>query len=191
MSNLGWTPDAFAFLASCLLFRPLSSRVALAGLRRVFSRARISESRAAYERGDPELEEFLLGEETRRFYFLRSWRFVSLLSLREELNVTDTISAFFFCSSRFDISALLMLPLSPDSLALRVAIGPLRPPRSCLTRWLPSLAPLSSRVDYTRLLGVSRRPWHQIVGCPGDLVFYNLARHLFSPVEWNEGCWRV
>ena len=53
--------QAFASLPSCLLFRPFSSRVALAGLRRVFSRARVSESRAADERGDPELEGYLLG----------------------------------------------------------------------------------------------------------------------------------
>ena len=48
----------------CLLFRPLSSRIALAGLRRVFSRARarVSESRATDECGDPELEGYLLGQ---------------------------------------------------------------------------------------------------------------------------------
>ena len=46
---------------------------------------------------------------------------------------------------------------------------PDRPPRSCLTRWLPSLAPLSSRGDCTRLLGVSHRSWYQIVAYPGYL----------------------
>ena len=46
---------------------------------------------------------------------------------------------------------------------------PDRPPRSCLTRWLPSFAPLSSMDDCTRLLGVSHRFWYQIVGYyPGD-----------------------
>ena len=45
---------------------------------------------------------------------------------------------------------------------------PVRTPRSCLTRWLPSLAPLSSPDDYTRLLGVSRRSWYRIVAYPGD-----------------------
>ena len=44
--NFAWIPDAFAFQASRLLFRPLSSRVALAGLGLAFPRARISESRA-------------------------------------------------------------------------------------------------------------------------------------------------
>ena len=66
-----------------------------------------------------------------------------------------------------------------------------RPPRSFLTRWLSSLAPLSSLVDHARLLGVSRRSWYNIVAYPGDLVFYNSGRHLFSPVEWNEGCWSM
>ena len=52
----GEAPDAFDSLASCLLFPPLSPKVALAGLRRVFSRAHILESCATDELGDPELE---------------------------------------------------------------------------------------------------------------------------------------
>ena len=47
---------------------------------------------------------------------------------------------------------------------------PFRTPRSCPTRWLPSLAPLSSPDDYTRLLGVSRCSWYQIVAYPGDCL---------------------
>ena len=83
-----------------------------------------------------------------------------------------------------------MPPLSPDSLALRAAIGLIDPLGLDLFRWLPSLAPLSSRDDYTRLVGVSRRSWNQIVAYPGDsLGVYNLARLLLTPVEWNEGCW--
>ena len=67
--NSGWIPDAFAFLASRLLSRPLSSRVALAWLRRVFSRARISESRATDDRSDPELEGSWLGREDTEVLF--------------------------------------------------------------------------------------------------------------------------
>ena len=36
----------------------------------------------------------------------------------------------------------------------------LRLPRSCITHWLPSLNPLSSRGNYTCILGVSRRSWY-------------------------------
>ena len=61
-STLSGTPDAFVSLPSCLFFRPVSSRVGRAGLRRVLSRARVSEFRATDDRGDPELERYLLGK---------------------------------------------------------------------------------------------------------------------------------
>ena len=80
-----------------------------------------------------------------------------------------------------------MLPLFPDSLALGAAIGPFDFLGLCLTQCPPSLAPLSLRVEVTRLLGVSRRFWYQIVGYLGDLVIYSSAGHLFSPLEWNKG----
>ena len=79
-------------------------------------------------------------EETRSLYFRRSWRVVSQLLLRGKLIVTDSILIFFF--PRFDLSVLLMLLLSPDSLALRVAIGlfgPLGLPYSMATFPCPSL----------------------------------------------------
>ena len=183
--NLGWIPDAFAFLASCLLFRPLFSRIALTGLRRVFSRSRISESCATDERGDPELEGSLLGREDTEVLFF-SVVDICFADVAPRRAHCDRLNLSLFLSEV--LSALLMLPLSPDSLTRH---RPVRPPRSRLARWLPSLAPLSSPVDYTRPLRVSRGSWYQIVGYPGDLVFYRSARRLFSPVEWNEGCWRV
>ena len=117
--------------------------------------------------------EISLGEETRKFHFLRSSRFVSLLLLGEaELIilciVTNSILAYFLSEVRSlgradDATAFSRLP----SFAGHHWLG--RPPRSGLTRWLPSLAPLSSSDDYTRLLGVSRRSWYQIVAYyPGD-----------------------
>ena len=48
-----------------------------------------------------------------------------LLFLRKELIVIDSIVVF--SSPTFDLSALLMLPLSPDSLSLRAAIGLFNP----------------------------------------------------------------
>ena len=60
-------------------------------------------------------------EETRRFYFLLSWKFVPLFLLREELIVTGSILVYF--SARFDLLALLKLPLSSDYLVARAAIG--------------------------------------------------------------------
>ena len=67
---LAWTPDTFAFL--CLLFRPLSSRVTLAGHRRVLFRARNLESRATDEIGDAEIGGSLPGRgDTEVAFFLR------------------------------------------------------------------------------------------------------------------------
>ena len=57
----GGTPDTFAFPPSCLRFPQPLSRVALAGLRRVLSRERVSESRATDERGLPQVEGYSLG----------------------------------------------------------------------------------------------------------------------------------
>ena len=72
------------------------------------------------------------------------------------------------------------------------------PPSACLTPLiLPYLvaalpfARLSSRVDYASLLEISHRSWYQIVGYPGDLVFFNSSRHLFPPVDCNEGCLEI
>ena len=90
-SILPGTPDAFASLPSCLLFRQLFSAVARAGLRQVFSRARVSESRAADERGDRELEGYLLEKGDTGVIFLWSWKWFSVLLLREELLVTGFI----------------------------------------------------------------------------------------------------
>ena len=94
-------------------------------------------------------------------------------------------------SPRFDLSALLMLPLFYRLPCFAGRHRPVRAPRCCLTRRLPSLAPLSSRVDYTHLLGVSRRSWYRIVVYPADLVFLVFVTSFFSLVECTEGCWRV
>ena len=120
------TPDAFAFLASCLLFRPLSSRNALAGLRRVFSRARILESRATDELGDPELEGSLPGRGDSEVLFSSSFLEIRFAAVARRRVCCDRLDLSFF-SLRGSVSALLMLPLSPDSLALRAAIGLIDP----------------------------------------------------------------
>ena len=123
--NFLWDSRRLRFPAFVLALST-ASRVARAGLRRVFSRARVSGSRATDERGDPELEGYLLrGEETRTFYCLPSGKFGLLLLLCEDLLVTGSILPFF--SPRLDLSALLMLPLSIDCLALRAAIGLFEP----------------------------------------------------------------
>ena len=44
--------------------------------------------------GTPNSKDLRWGEETRKFYFLRSWRFVLFLLVREELLVTGSILAF-------------------------------------------------------------------------------------------------
>ena len=142
------TPDAFAFLASCLLFRPLSSRVALAGLRRVFSRARISETRATDELGDPELEGSLPGRGDSEVLFSSSFLEIRFAAVARRRACCDRLDLSFF-SLRGSVSALLMLPLSPDSLALRAAIGLIDPLGLALLRgYLP--LPLALRRTTTR-----------------------------------------
>ena len=64
-----------------------------------------------------------------------------------------------------------MLPLSTDCLALRATIVLFEPLGLALLGGCLPL-PLSSWVDYTRLLGVSRCSWYQFVGYPGDLVHF-------------------
>ena len=166
------TPDAFASLPSSFLFRPLSSRVARAGLRRVFSRARVSESRGTDERGDPEREGYLLGKgDTDALFSVVLEICLGVVAPRrtscDRLHLTVVVA---FVSPRFDLSvadatAFYRLPCFAGR-----RHRPVRTPRSCLSRWLPSLAPVSSPDDYTRLLGVSRRSWYQIVAYPGDFA---------------------
>ena len=160
-------------------------RVALAGLRRVFSNARILESRATDELGDPELEGSLPGRGDTEVIFSSFLEiFVSLLLLREDLIVTDSILAYFLSEIRSlglaDATAFSRLPCFAGR------HRPDRPPRSCLTRWLPSLAPLCSRNDYTRLLEVSRRSRYQIVAYPGDLLSVLYFYRVFCFRRWNE-----
>ena len=187
---LSGTPGAFDFLPSCLLFRPLSSRVALAGLRRVFSRVRVSESHANDERGDPELEGYLLGSGDTELLFS------SVLEIRfvvaaPRIPPCDRLGLSFI-SPGFDLSALLMLRLSTDCLALRAAIGLFEPLGLALLGVCHPLH-LSRRRTATRAFSGYRavlgtRSLHIPVIA---LVFDNSARLLFSPVEWNEGCWGV
>ena len=140
--NLGWIPDACAFLASRLLFRPLprgSRSPGSDGSSPVRASGSLAPPTSA---ATPHSKDLCWCEETRRFYFLQSWRFVSLLLLREEL-----------CCGRLDFSFFLLYEVRSLGLADITAFSrlpcfagrrrPVRPPRSCLTRWLPSLAPLS------------------------------------------------
>ena len=157
--TLGCYSRRLRFLpSSCLLFPPLSSSVALTGLPRALSCALVSESRGTDKRGDPELKGSLLGRaDTKVLYYL-------------VLNIyfTGVATRRAYCDR-----------LNLGLVSRRGSISPLpcfaghhrpdRPPRSCLTRYLPSLAPLSSRGDYMCSLGVSRRPWYQIVAYHGDL----------------------
>ena len=120
-------------------------------------------------------------EQTRSCLFLRSWSFVSLLFLREELIVTDSILSFF--SPRFHLSSLPMLPLSPNSLALRAAVGlfdtlGLAVLGVCLP--LPHFLRGSTSRAFS---GYRALCWHQIVRYHADMVFYNSARHLISPID--------
>ena len=69
--TLVWDSRRLRFLPSCLLFRPLSSSVALTGLPRALSCALVSESRGTDKRGDPELKGSLLGRaDTKVLYYL-------------------------------------------------------------------------------------------------------------------------
>ena len=136
----------------------------------------------------PNSKDICWGEETRRLNFLRSRRFGSLLLLREELLVAGSIFAFF--SPRLDLSALLMLPLSTDCLALRAAIGLFEPLGLALLGGClplpPSLRGSTTRAfsGYRAVLG-TRSLDIPVIGC-------FIIRHvMFSPVECKEGCWAV
>ena len=84
-----------------------------------------------------------------------------------------------------------MLPLFPDSHALGAAIDLFdRLSLAMLGGCFP--LPLSLRWSTARAFSGCRA----VLGTtslhiPVILVCYNSARHLFSPVEWNEGCWRT
>ena len=84
-----------------------------------------------------------------------------------------------------------MLPLSPDCHALRAAIGLIDPLGLALLGGCLPL-PLSLRGTTTRAFSGYRavlgtRSLH----IPVIYLVYDSARLLFSPVEWNEGCWGV
>ena len=90
----------------------------------MFSRARVSESRATDERGDPELEGYLLEKgDTGVVFSVVLEICLGVVAPRrascDRLHLTVLIVAFY--SPRFDLSVLLMLPLSTDCLALRAA----------------------------------------------------------------------
>ena len=89
--------------------------------RRVFSRARVSESRATDELGEPELEGSLPGRGDLEV-LLSSVLEICFVDIGPRRAYCDRLDLTFF-SPRLDLSALLMLPLFPDCLALRAAIG--------------------------------------------------------------------
>ena len=105
----------------------------------------------------------------------------------------DTERLYFLRSSRFDLSALLMLPVSPDSLALRATIGLSDPlglalPVRCLP--LPRLSLRRTQRAFSRYRAVLGTRSLHIPVIALLLVFYNSSL-LLSPVEWDEGCWEL
>ena len=102
-----------------------------------------------------------------------------LLLLREDLA---------FSPPTLDLSALLMLPLSPDSLASRAAIGLFDSLGVALPGGFLPL-PLSFRGSTTRAFsGLSRLSWYQIVAYyPGDLVPGYQVRPLREPERPGAG----
>ena len=137
----------------------------------MLSRVRVSESRATDERGDHELEGSLLGKgDTDVLFFVALEICLGVVVPRSascgRLHLTVVVSSSFCLSEvrSFDLADTTAFYRLPCFAGRRHR--PVRTPRSCLSRWLPSLAPVSSPDDYTRLLGVSRRSWYQIVAYP-------------------------
>ena len=139
----------------------------------MFSRARISESRATDERGDPEFEGYLPGPGDTEILFCSVLEICSADVAPGRAYYCDALDLSFFCSPRFDLSALVMLPLSPDSLALRAAIGLLDPLGLALLGGCLPL-PLSLRGSTTRAFSGYRA----VLG----------TRSLYIPVIW---CFRI
>ena len=87
--------------------------------------------------------------------------FKSSLFIWYTVYATDLILSYFLSEVRplglADATAFSRLPYFAGH------HRPDRPPRSCFSHGLPSIAPLSSTDDCTRLLGVSHRSWYQIV----------------------------
>lgn len=167
----------------------------LAGLGRVFARTRVSESRATNDRGDPELQGSFLGVGDTEFLFspVLEIGFAVRLLLYDEFHIIVTDWTSSFSSPRFDLSALLMLPLAPDSLSLR-AVGVLFDPLdlASLDACLP--LPLPVRRSTTRAFSGYR-------GVLGPSLFLDIPAiwwfifisesRFFSPVEWNTCVWGV
>ena len=163
---------------------------ALAGLRRVFSRARVSESRATHKHGDPELEGYSLGRGDTDVLFFSVLEYFLVVAPRrascDRLHLKKKI-----CSPRFDLSDLLKLPLSTDCLALRAAIGLFEPfGLALLGGCLPLPLSLRRTTAFSGCRAVlGTRSLH--IPAIALLVVCNSARLLFSPVEWDEDCWGV
>ena len=134
----------------------------------------------------PNSKDICRDEETRRFYssFLENC-FAAVAPRRVSCDRPD----FSFSSPTFGLSALLMLPLSPDSLGLRAAIGLIDPLGLALLGGCLPL-PLFLRGTTTRAFS-GHRP---VLGTRSlhipmiYLVF--LIRHVFCFRRWN-GCWGV
>ena len=118
----------------------------------MFSHARVSGFRAIDERGDPELDEYLLetGDTDALFSVVPEICLGALAPRRASCDRLHLTVVIAFYSPRFDLSVLLMLLLSTDCLALRAAaiglfesLGP-----AFLGGCLPS--PLSLRRTTTR-----------------------------------------
>ena len=157
----------------------------------MFSRARISESRATDKLGDPELERSLPGRgDTEVLFSSLLENYFPAVAPRRAF--CDRLEFSLFSLPRFDLSAVLMLPLSPDPFALRAAIGLIDPLGLALLGGCLPL-PLSLRGTTTRpFSGYSAVPGTRSLRIPVTyLIFYNSARLQFSPVEWIESYWGV
>ena len=77
------------------------------------ARLRASRHRSA-SAATPNSKDFRWGEEIRRFDFLRSWRFSFDVVAPRKASSYDRLDLSFF-SPKFDLSALLVLPLTPNS----------------------------------------------------------------------------
>ena len=181
-SNLVWDFGRLRFPAFVLAFLTAFLEGRIRRAPRVFSRARVSESRATDERDDPELEGYLLGKGHTELLFssvLDIW-FVVVAPRRASCDRLDL--TFFLLKVRSlglaDATAFYRLPCY---------VGrhrPVRTPRFCLPRWRLPL-PLSLRRPTERAFSGHRA----VLGTTS--LDIPVIWSFFSPLECNKGCWRV